>query len=213
MTIEVKELRNGQRYVLDHPLPASFGSAEVQIVNISAGGVQILHPLPQRVGSASRLWFRMSDVSVSTTGRMVWSHLSKSPSANGKLTYQSGIRVEDPEFAAAVQALVQRGLVIPESDSLERKRKRLLEKERERSDKHLVKALPTTTNLSSEQLLLIQQVRERLRANPAEASRLYEQARTADAATGMREDVLAVWEYLERSISLSAITRVFEQKS
>jgi hypothetical protein len=207
MTVEVKELRSGQRYVLETPVPASFGSAEVQIVNISAGGVQIIHPLPQRVGSTSRLWFRISDVSVSTTGRMIWSHLSKA----GKITYQSGIRIEDAEFAAAVQALIARGLVNPDGDSLEKKRKRLIEKERERSDKHLVKALPTESSLSSEQLLLIRQVRERLRANPGEAARLYQQARTADAATGVREDVLAVWEYLERTISLDKITRVFDQ--
>ncbi|HJQ38817.1 MAG TPA: hypothetical protein VKB93_16905 [Thermoanaerobaculia bacterium] len=210
MSIEVKELRSGQRYVPDTPLPASFGSAEVHIVNISSGGVQILHPLPQRVGSASRLFFRLGDVVVSTTGRMIWSHLSKSP-GGGKMTYQSGLRVEDPEFAAAVQALVTRGIVSPDGDSMERKRKRLIEKEKEKSDKHLVKALPSETTLPSEQMLLIQQVRERLRANPAEASRLYEQARTADAATGVPQDVLAVWEYLERTISLAMITRVFER--
>lgn len=211
MTIEVKELRSGQRYVLDNPLSASFGSTEVHIVNISTGGVQISHPLPQRIGSTSRLWFRLGDVAVSTTGRMVWSHLSKSPS-NGKMTYVSGVRVEDPEFAASVQALVARGLVNADADSLERKRKRLLEKERERSDKHLVKALPTES-LSAEQLLLIQHARERLRTNPNEASRLYHQARTADAAAGQREDVLAVWEYLERSIALDKITKVFESKA
>ena len=209
MTIEVKELRSGQRYVLETPLSASFGATEVQIVNISMGGVQIIHPLPQRIGSTSRLAFRMGDVAVSTSGRMMWSHLSKAP---GKLTYRSGIRVEDPEFAASVRALIDRRIVSLDNDSLERKRKRLLEKERERSDKHLVKALPTEASLSSEQLLLIQHARERLRGNPGEAARLYHQARSADAAGGVREDVLAVWEYLERSIGLDKIMKVFESK-
>jgi hypothetical protein len=211
MTIEVKELRSGQRYVLDTPLSASFGSAEVQIVNISTGGLQIIHPLPQRVGSSSRLFFRIGDITVAITGRMIWSHLSKTPGTSGKMAYCSGIRVEDPEFAASVQALVARGFVNPDGDSLERKKKRLIEKERERSDKHLVKALPMEA-LSSEQLLLIQHARERLRTNPLEATRLYQQAKTADAATGVPEDVLAVWEYLERSIGIATITKVFNGK-
>lgn len=210
MTIEVKELRSGQRYVLDTPLSASFGSTEVQIVNISTGGLQILHPLPQRVGSSSRLWFRIGDVVVSTTARLLWSHLSKS--SNGKMTYCSGLRVEDPEYAASVKALVDRGFVKNDGDSLERKKQRLIQKERERSDKFLVKALPMEA-LSSEQMLLIQHARERLKANPLEASRLYHQARTAEAANGQREDVVAVWEYLERSIGIATITKVFEGKT
>jgi len=210
MTVEVKELRNGQRYVLETPMSASFGSTEVQVVNISRGGLQIIHPLPQRIGSASRLWFRIGDIVVSTTGRMIWSHLVKNPDST-KMMYRSGIRIEDQEFAAAVDALVARRFVNPDNDSLDRKKKRLIEKEREKSDKHMVKALPTES-VSSEQLLLIQHARERLRANPIEAQRLYEQARTADAASGVREDIIAVWEYLERSINLAVIIRVFDGK-
>jgi hypothetical protein len=212
MTIEVKELRSGQRYVLDAPVPASFGATEVHIVNISTGGLQIIHPLPQRIGSASRLVFRIGDIAIATNGRMLWSHLAKTPTTNGKLSYCSGIRVEDPEFAAAVQSLIERGFIQLDSDSLDRKRKRLIEKERERSDKHMLKALPTESILSSEQLLLIQHARERLRGNPAEASRLYQQARTADAANGIREDAVAVWEYLERTIALPTIAKVFDGK-
>jgi len=213
MTIEVKELRLGQRYVLDTPVSASFGATEVQIVNISTGGVQIIHPLPQRIGSTSRLHFRIGDVMVSTNARMLWSHLAKTPNTSGKMMYQSGLRIEDPEFAASVKALVERGIVNEDSDSLDRKRKRLIEKEKERSDKHLLRTLPgTEPSISSEQLLLIQHARERLKANPAEASRLYHIAKTADAAKDVREDVLAVWEYLERSITLATITRVFETK-
>ena len=210
MTIEIKELRSGQRYVLDHPVSASFGSTEVQIVNISTGGIQIIHPLPQRIGSSSRLWFRVQDTSVSTNGRMIWSHLSKDEST-GKTTYRSGIRIEDLEFVAVVNSLVERNILKADSDSLDRKKKLLIEKEKRRSDKHMVKTLPTES-LSSEQLLLIQHARERLRANPNEAARLYQQARTADAARDVREDAVAVWEYLERSIALGTITKVFDGK-
>jgi len=213
MTIEVKELRTGERYVLDPPVSASFGAAEVKVADIGYGGLQISHPLPIRIGSSSRLVFRLGNVTIATTARMLWSHLWKVPNSNGKTTYRSGLRVEDQEFAAAVRSLIEQRLILPDNESLDRKRKRLIEKERERSDKHLVKALPTETTLASEQLLLIQHARERLRANPLEAARLFQQARTADAATGVREEILAVWEYLERTISLPTITRVFEGKA
>lgn len=213
MTIEVKELRVAERYVVDPPLSASFGSFEVTVVNIGSGGVQVTHLIPLRLGSTSRLWFRIGDVNVATSARMIWSHLSKTPQTNGKLLYRSGLRVEDLEFAAVVRSLVDRGYIKPDADSLDRKRKRLIEKERERSDKHLVRAVPTETNLSAEQLLLIQHARERLRANPSEADRLYQQARTADAAKDIRQDAVAVWEYLERTIALPTITRVFEGKT
>lgn len=212
MTIEVKELRAGQRYVFDTPLTASFGSTEVQIANIGAGGLQILHPLPQRVGNTARIWFRIGDVAVSTTGRLIWSHLGKDPET-GKTTYRSGLRIEDPEYALAVQQLVSRGMVVPDSESLEKKKQRLLQKERERSDKHLLKMLPAETVIPSEQLLLIQHARERLRTNTEEAERLYQRARTADAANGVGQDVVAVWEYLERSIALATIMKVFEGRA
>jgi hypothetical protein len=210
MTIEVKELRSGQRYVFDSPLTASFGSTEVQVVNISAGGLQVLHPLPQRVGSMARVWFRVADMVVSTSGRLIWSHLAKDPET-GKTTYRSGLRVEDPDFAQTVQQMVARRLVMLDSDTLEKKKQRLIQKERERSDKHYLKALPTES-VPSEQLLLIQHARERLRTNAAEAQRFYERAKTADAAVGVPEDILAVWEYLERTIALATITKVFEGK-
>ena len=213
MTIEVKELRAAERYILDTPVSASFGASEVSIVNIGSGGIQIIHPLPIRIGSTSRLWFRIRDVAVATNGRLIWSHLAKPSSNGGKLSYRSGIRIEDLEFAAAVRTLVDRGFLTPDSDSLERKRKRLIEKERERSDKHLVRAVPSEATLSSEQLLLIQHARERMRANPLEADRLYQQARTADAAKDANRDIIAVWEYLERTISLPTITRVLEGKA
>jgi hypothetical protein len=212
MTIEVKELREAERYVFDAPLSASYGAVELIIVNVSEGGLQALHPAPMRIGSSSRLSFRAAGVIVGASGRLLWSHLSKEPDTNGKMLYRSGIRIEDPAFAEAVRALVDKGFVKPDSNSLERKRKRLIEKEKSRSGPQM-KVIVTEATVPPEQLLLIKQVRERLRTNPLEANRLYEQARTADAAKGVQQDVLAVWEYLERSISLPLIMRVFDGKA
>jgi hypothetical protein len=174
--------------------------------------VQITHALPLRIGSSARFSFRIRDVAAATNGRLIWSQLSKTRDAAGHLIYRSGVRVEDASFAHVVSALAERGIIQLDADSLDRKRQRLLEKERSRSDKHLLVRPNAEPTISAEQLLLIEHARERLRANPNEASRLYELARTADAAPGIRHDVLAVWEYLERSIALTTITRVFESR-
>ncbi|HJW92847.1 MAG TPA: hypothetical protein VJ901_04455, partial [Thermoanaerobaculia bacterium] len=59
-----------------------------------------------------------------------------------------------------------------------------------------------------DQVMLIQHARERLRSHPDEALKWYNRAKYAlvedDTAIGEslrhRDDVLAVWEYLERSV-------------
>ncbi len=210
MTIDVKELRGAERYVPADSLAGTYGGSEVTIVNVGFGGAQITHSLPLRIGSSARLWFRVGDVAVQASARLIWSHLSKIEGST-KTCYRSGIRVEDPSFAEAIDTLVRRGIVSVDDGTLERKRRRLIEKERERSGKTIVKIVPAEATISPEHLLLIEHARERLRANPHEAERLYAQARTADAANGVRQDAVAVWEYLERSIGLQTIMRVFDQ--
>ena len=78
-----------------------------------------------------------------------------------------------------------------------------------------------TEEISPDQVLLIQHAREKLKENFDEAQKWYSRAyfalrdsRLGNAAELMRypEDVLAVWEYLERSVPLSTIKRVFDQR-
>jgi hypothetical protein len=78
--------------------------------------------------------------------------------------------------------------------------------------------LRTTKEIPPDQVLLVQHARERLRANPVEALKWYNRAKFALSQGGNpitdpipnREDVLAVWEYLERTIDLNTIVQVFE---
>jgi hypothetical protein len=76
--------------------------------------------------------------------------------------------------------------------------------------------------MAAEQVTLIQQTRKRLRADPIEAIKWYnraryslsdQDARVVEAFTrqGYREEVLAVWEVLERKIPLGMIARVFTE--
>ncbi len=218
--IDVKELRSGERWLLDEPVSGSFGAVEVTIINVAEQGVQLAHAQPLRLATRGRLWFRRGTIGANAHGMIVWSHLSKTPNDEGKYLYHSGVRIESPadEFANTLMALSNHHLLRRDAGSLERKRQRQLE--RERAPRPTMKMLRTDSDIPSDQILLVQQARERLRTHPDEAQKWYNRARYAldDADTPIaseirhRDDVLAAWEYLERTVPLVTIVRVFERR-
>jgi hypothetical protein len=174
-----------------------------------------VHAQPLRLGTKGRFWFRRGGVQVAVQALLIWSHLSRTPNSEGKYLYQSGLRIDDgADFVSALRSLLDHGAVRRDLDSLERKRRRLLEKERELHQKPTVKVIQH--EVSAEQVLLVQHARERLRANPEEATKWFNRAKFvpegAPEHIPHREDVLAVWEYLERTVDLATIIKVFERK-
>jgi hypothetical protein len=208
MTIEVKELRRAERYVAVEQLAGSYGAVSVIILDLSDAGVQIEHAQPLRVGMRARFWFRCGAASVSGQAATVWSHLARTPE---KLLYRSGIKLDDGvELVAALRSLADQGVIRRDLESLERKRRLLIAREREKSGKPVMTLLRAEPDVPADQRLLIEQVRSRLRANPDETARLYERIAAGDRRDE-RQDVLAVWEYLERTIELATIVKVFEK--
>lgn len=216
--MEVKDLRGSERFIAERPFAGIFGAASVSVVNLSSQGVQIEHPTPLRLGSKGRLSFSLDSVSVNAFGISIWSHLSKTPNEHGKYLYRSGIRIEASieEFATALQHFIDDNTVHLDNESMARKEQRLMDRQQER--KSAIKVLRTTEVIPSDQILLVQHARERLRANPEEAQKWYNRARFALAETPgstdpipNREEVLAVWEYLERTIDVNTIVQVFER--
>jgi hypothetical protein len=221
MSPDIKDLRAIERYVVVEPLLGSFGAAGITILDIAEQGVQIEHAQPLRLGARARLWFKRGEVAASLHALVIWSRLSEKPNVEGKLLYRSGLRVEDQKesFGPAIQALGDHGVIRRDTESLERKRRKFVERENEKSSKPQVKMLKTE-DIPPDQALLIQHARERLQNDPEEARKWYNRARYAIVESSSpiaaeirgREDVLAVWEYLERSVPLSTIVRVFEKK-
>jgi hypothetical protein len=219
--MDVKNLRGTERFNLTEALTGSFGSASVTILNISVDGLKIEHAQPIRLGTRARLWFKRADVAVSVQALLVWSHLSKNPNDKGKYLYNSGLRVETSgdEFSLALQSLVDKGIAVQDMESLDKKRQRLIDRTREKTAQPTMKVIKHESDISPDQALLIEHARERLRSNPDEAMKWYNRAKYAITHGGAyvaseirnREDVLAVWEYLERSVDLSTIVRVFER--
>jgi hypothetical protein len=218
--MDVKNLRGTERFNLTEPLGGSFGSASVTILNMSVDGLKVEHAQPIRLGTKARLWFRRADISVSVQALLMWSHLSKTPNDKGKYLYNSGLRIDTlgNEFSLALQGLMDAGVTVQDAESLDRKRQRQLERTRDKTASTM-KTVKQEADISPDQVLLIQHARERLRGNPEEALKWYNRAKYAIAQGGAyvasemrnREDVLAVWEYLERSVDLSTIVRVFER--
>lgn len=215
--IDVKELRSGERFVLNEPLTGTFGAAEITVLNVAEQGAQVTHAHPLRIASRSRLWFKRGDAVASVHALVVWSRLSKTPDAAGKYLYMSGLRIEDDAnaFASTLQTLADHGVLRRDADSLDRKRQTLEEREHQRLAQARVK-LVHQEEVPSDQALLVRHAQARLRANPEEALKWYNRARFAvvDEETLVastirnREDVLAIWEYLERTVPLSTIARV-----
>jgi hypothetical protein len=222
MSSEIRDLRTIERYVVAEPLVGSFGAAAISVIDIAEQGAQIEHPQPLRLGSRGRLWFRRGDVSGSVHALVIWSRLSQTPNDEGKLLYRSGLRLDEEgeTFSKAIQALADHGVIRRDTESLDRKRRKFVEREQEKSARPSIKVV-RTEDISPDQTLLIQHARERLLADPEEARKWYNRARYAIVESAVpiaaeirsREDVLAVWEYLERSVPLSTIVRVFEKKA
>lgn len=218
--MDVQDLRTGDRFAARTTVVGSFGSTPIVVLDVSPVGAKIAHAQPLRLGTSGRIVFRHGETTVTGQGITIWSHLSKRPDASGKHLYESGIRVEsDPvEFARSLHPLVKSRVFVPDTGSLERKRARLLEKQRSLHPQQSLQQ--RVVDVTPDQVLLIQHARERLRSHPDEALKWYNRVKYASrdgaqqlTTANYREDVLAVWEYLERSIDLQKIVAVFEQKS
>jgi len=144
MTSDIENTRKGERFTVLILLPGIFGAAEVTIANISVAGLQIVHAQAVRVGSRARISFHYRDIAVATPAKVIWSRLSKNPDPSGKLLYVSGLQLEnaDSQFAAAVNGLSRLGAVRMDTESMERKRARI--QEREEARQALLKSNPPT---------------------------------------------------------------------
>jgi len=222
MEPDVRDLRGRERYRVKQRLVGSFGAGEVTLVDVAEEGAQIEHSQPLRLASKGRLWFKRADVSVSLHAFVVWSRLSKTPNEAGKYLYRSGLRFDEgaENFLQAMQMLADQGVIERDDESLNRKKQRAEEIRQDKAGKPIVRMVGTE-EISPDQVLLIQHAREKLKENFDEAQKWYSRAyfalrdsRLGNAAELMRypEDVLAVWEYLERSVPLSTIKRVFDQR-
>jgi hypothetical protein len=220
---DVLDLRKAERHVALEPIKAYFGSWEVIIHDLSEGGFQIEHPDPLKLASSALLTFDNPKTfeTIEFRVKVVWSRLSSTPNTRGRLLYRSGLRIEqaDERNRTALRRLLSQ-VTRPDTESLDRKRKKLRTMAKEKATRPIIKFI-RQTELPSDQVQMILQARKYLRSNPMEALRWYnrakfslndEQIRAIDEMNiHFRDDVLAVWEYLERRLPIAIVSKVFEE--
>lgn len=222
---DISDSRSRQRYVAVPPLQADFNGYPVLVYNLAEAGMQIEHSVPFKLALHGNLRVAIpgNGRRVTFHGFVVWSRLSKTPDETGKYLYRSGLRldVSDDELYQALQNLIA-NCARPEVGSLDRKRQAVLARARSISRRVGVKVVQKGPLIPNDVVLLVQQAIERLRMHPDEAAKWYNRAKfstaqkddgTADElAFHYKADVLAVWEYLERTIDVNVISKIFEMR-
>jgi len=224
MNLKVLELRAGERLVAREPLSGMFGATEVTLFDLGPLGAQVEHAHPLRLGITGRLSIHRDGVETVVSARVVWSKLSKTPNQHGKYLYRSGLRIEEQptDFLLALHSLARGGLIRRDPNALERKRQYIETKQQQQlqrqSGAFKPVAMPAET-IPPAQAGLVRQARALLRTHPDEAQKWYNRARYAitdvesAAASELvrdRDEVLAVWEYLQRTVPIPVIVRVFQ---
>lgn len=225
-TPDLSDLRDSDRFISAQPVTGSLGSVTITIINLGIGGLQVEHADPLKIGNQARLALEIPAAKLpEMRARVVWSRLSKTPNQKGKYLYRSGLRVDEDKdiLARSIGFLIKSGRVHLDSHSLERKK--LAQEEKARRASHPVMKMILTRkelDISADQVLLIQHARDRFKSNPQEAMKWYNRAKfsmneqavkgTSDSVMPFKEEVIAVWEFLERTIDLPKIARVFDMQ-
>jgi hypothetical protein len=189
----------------------------MRIVDLAERGAQIEHDEPLKLAANGRLMIA-SSFPMELRARVVWSKLLNVP---GRATYRSGLVIEEKQevVSHALKVLVRDGKARMDGLSLDRKKQAARERELKRVGKG--RAPIQAVSVSADDVLLVRQARERLRLNAQDATKWYNRARHTiavglakdlDERTAHRDEVVAVWEYLDRSMSLNEIARVFTLK-
>lgn len=205
--------RRHKRHIFEPPIAANYGASPVMLMNISVSGMQFEHHAPIKLKTPSRISipFPRSASTAELKGEVLWSHLSRSPNAEGKYIYRSGIALEETsDNMAEVAKLVQAYAARKQAGSAEAPR--------QTASGPVMRHVHTQQlGIDSDRQLLILQVAQRLRDNPAELQLHAQRGRSAlsirIASVVQSDEVLAVWEYLQRVVSLDEIGRVLSGKN
>jgi hypothetical protein len=218
-TNRIEELRSTERFFVAPVLPAHYDGSPVLIEDLSARGARVELPREPARGTIGMFTFSVpeSTIEVTVPGQVVWTSL-KAITGGAMRVYRAGLLIsEKPEtLRLAIARLCEMNRAALDTHSLRLKLKILRARARQLASSH---PQVEAAGIPAEQYLLIQGVREELRANPEEAMHWYRRARmiindpvtrAAAPPIASHPDALAVWEYLDRSVDPSIVGRAFE---
>ena len=217
-TNRIEELRSTDRFYVVPALAGYYDGRPVLIEDLSARGARIEMPVEPPRGSTATLTFAVpeSAIEVSVSGQVVWTSL-KAITGAALRSYRAGLLVTEKSelMRLAIGRLCELNRAALDMHSLRLKLRILRARARQLAPEY---PQLEAAGIPAEQYLLIQGVREELRLNPEEAMHWYRRARLIinDPATraaappiAAHPDALAVWEYLDRSVDPSIVSRAF----
>ena len=217
--MDVTDARQEDRYTVTNRLEGTLAGNDVILVDIGIHGAQLKHPVPIKLGTVGKLQIKVSpaDGDLRVEGHVVWSKLAPKASPTGERPYHSGIRIEDPEgqLPPTIERMLELSMIKLDKDSIEKKRKMIEARTKSKGQPGVKLFGAKAPRIPDDVILLVKQTQLRLRSNPAENVKWLNRAKYSLDEAGLqiqqRDDVLAVWEYLERSIELEIIGRVLDQ--
>lgn len=198
------EQRIATRYVPLRQLGGIFGDTKFFIMQLSATGMRIRHNEPLMPGDEAKLSFALLKParSVVVRAKVVWTSLARS--GNDRFSI-SGLRIIDHQdrVAAAIDSLRAANELQPE---------------RRANSRRATDTMSVLSGISDEEMALVTAAVQKFATDPVEASRWYSRARFALTDENVRraapdkprdrEEVLGIWEYLERQVEIEKIAGV-----
>lgn len=220
--------RSAYRFRIQEPLKGRFGNVNVSICDLSEKGLQIEHfeALPQGYSATLSYTIPGRERQIDLHGEIRWSV----PDGSGAGSrFRSGVSIDanSEELNSSLDLFIRKGIA-----KLDRGKKVSSDstgvisagKARESAaivDRASVRSSRNEAGVSPVEQRAVEQARERLASSFDESLRWYNRARYAlaeepvrRAVEGIRhkEDVLAVWEFLGRTIEIATIARLFDRR-
>jgi hypothetical protein len=214
-TTRMEESRQTDRFFIAPALDGIFGGELVKIEDLSARGARIATHERLAIGTELPLRFAIPQIAIDVNATVRWSGVR---AVGDALSFRAGLSIAEKaeQLRLAIGVLSEENRALIDTHSLRLKLKIIRARARQLAPSY--QAIEAA-GIPAEQYLLIQGVREELRLNPDEAMHWYRRARIsiADPATrtvapsiASHPDALAVWEYLDRSVDPTIVSRAFE---
>jgi len=203
---ERPDLRAGVRYVPRKQMGGTFRDVKFVMLQLSSSGLRIRHDAQLRPGEEARLSFAIQQPAKSFVmrARVIWTSITQ---RDERSFYVSGLRVVEN-----VERLVNAAYLLRTAHELH-----VDESGRRMTGRNVPKHV---SGLPDEEVVAIVQAVRALAADPTEAAKWYARARFAIADEEVRkaaprgarerEEVVGVWEYLQRKTDLRAVAGVMQ---
>lgn len=201
---EKQDLRRAARYIPRRQIDGFFNDTKFSIVQLSESGLRIRHRGPLLPGDEAKVSFALLNTaqSVVIRARVVWTSVART---EGEAFSISGLRVIEhgDRLATAVAMLKSRHELQPE---------------RRARSRRSADAMVVLEGIADEEITRVVTAVQKFAADPVEAARWHSRARFAVSDAEVRraaphhprerEEVLAIWEYLERALDIPKITSI-----